>query len=81
MSGGGALWSVGALRKVRDESPAANLAHLIGLAGSLDSSLQIPTEKAYQLLLSAAQGGQPQASLGSAAVLQKWRAAGRKARI
>ena len=63
MSGGGALWSVGALRKVRDESASGEpgAQYLIGLAGSLDSSLQIPTEKAYQLLLSAAQGGQPQA--------------------
>jgi hypothetical protein len=62
-SSGGVLWSVGALRKVRDDCAAGdpNSQYFIGLAATLDSTLQISTPQAHQLLLAAAQGGQPKA--------------------
>ena len=63
LQGGGVLWNVAALKKVRDASSAGdpNAQYLIGLAATLDSTLQIPQPKAHELLLSAAQGGEPHA--------------------
>jgi TonB family protein len=68
VSGVGVLWNVGRLKTLRESAltgdPTAQ--YWIGLAATLDPSLGIPGEQAYRLLVSAAQGGQPQAQYWAA---------------
>ncbi|TLY91810.1 MAG: TonB family protein [Gammaproteobacteria bacterium] len=68
MEGGGVLWDVGALKRIRETAltgdPGAQ--YQIGLAAMLDPSLGIPRTQAHALLVSAAQGGQRQAQYWAA---------------
>jgi len=69
VTGGGApVWGGGALNTIRETAlkgePSAQYA--IGLAAALDPSLKIPPAEAQQLLVSAAQGGHPQAQYWAA---------------
>jgi uncharacterized protein len=60
---GGSLWNLPKLKNVRELAaqgvPAAE--YLVGLAATLDGSLQMSAEQAQALLLSAAQGGDARA--------------------
>ena len=68
LDGGGSLWDIGDLRSMREKAltgdPTAEWQ--IGLGATLDPSLGIPANQAQQLLVSAAQGGQPRAQYWAA---------------
>lgn len=68
LTDGGSLWDIGDLKKIRETAltgdPAAQWQ--IGLAATLDPSLGIPPDQAQQLLVSAAQGGEPRAEYWAA---------------
>lgn len=59
----GELWNVRAIKKIREAAdqghPSAK--YIMGLLGTLDSTLKIPADKAREMILSAAQAGHPQA--------------------
>lgn len=63
LGGGGVLWNLPALKKIREAAQSGNptAQYLIGLAATLDPSLAIKRDEANKLLLLAAQGGYPQA--------------------
>jgi TPR repeat protein len=63
ITGGGVLWDVGVLAKVRKAAAAGDPGseYLTGLAATLDPTVGISAPQAHQLLLSAAQGGEPDA--------------------
>lgn len=60
---GGVLWNARALKQVLREADAGDpdAQYVAGLAATLDTTVGIPLARAHQLLLSAAQGGQPRA--------------------
>jgi hypothetical protein len=59
MQDGGMLWKLGAIKKMREAAEQGNpyAKYVIGLLGTLDPTLNVPEDKARQMIISAAQFG------------------------